>query len=841
MALLPEPKLVLPDVAARGRVAWDAAGHDIVHSAYGIALRPEAAYSAGFLLAALNSPILTFFLRHRGTDLRGGYFRMMTGYLNPFPLPPIDWALAKGERREQAMYATERAKAHIRAGEPPEAAVATLEGLPAEVLHDVVATLAEQVSDLAVREQGVWGRFSALVAALRPAIIGRADEQLRFDRAHELSSPDALIAAFAQGGAPLTAPELAKLRSAHRDMRDTLAASRREREGTVAVIDQLLYQMYVLSKVEIATIRGSDALVAVQEVLNERTTKDFTDDVSYGNQRKQRSVAGTGERPLPQKVQNGMRTISKGGQPDMLVRCVAQALAGPYSGSIEMNQAMGYVPLSSVGPHHLNTAILTGLLVETSQGWLRPTQAGRRLALDAVKGSADGVWDALLSLPAYRRYLEYKILTIVERSRARSAIEMQQIETAAYEVFPAFRTRAVSIREMLELDNLTPGGAVAVLRDPPTLEPIGRESVRAWVGAQGLGPQRTHLTRASEIAETLARAARIPLTVRSEWLEPTQLLSLLLLIVARQRGQGVVLTTGTSRGSSAALSHAVESLRLCGIDIRIEQRDRITVASLVPAISLHIASVGALDRLSRISVSNLMELFRTVVAWVKAELRAGLDGEERGAVAPAELADRCAEVTLDGVGEFISAAAADEMTPVESTITVGAPLPLASDLPLLGREYRFLEDAVRGRGKHGWHGGVAVLLSDWLTQQRRAPAEELAVNPHLALLYLIAADMGDRVDVLKRHDTGWFLANTPLALALDERLRGLGYEVWDEGYRSDEQRTHALGAALVEQGLRVGALKTSSDPAFPLEAPTTYGYYAAADLLAVEPAGRTAR
>jgi len=41
-------------------------------------------------MAVLNSPILTYFLRETGTALRGGYFRMKTAYLNPFPLPSLD-------------------------------------------------------------------------------------------------------------------------------------------------------------------------------------------------------------------------------------------------------------------------------------------------------------------------------------------------------------------------------------------------------------------------------------------------------------------------------------------------------------------------------------------------------------------------------------------------------------------------------------------------------------------------------------------------------------------------------------------------------------------------------
>lgn len=599
----------------------------------------------------------------------------------------------------------------------------------------------------------------------------------------------------------------------------------------------------VWSASSIATVEGHGAASHPMRLASGNLTmRDEADAVSYWNQRKQRNVAGAGERTLPQEVQSEMREISKGGQPNMLARCVEQALANPYSGTVEMNQAMGYVALSTVGPHYLNISLLAGLLTETSQGWLRATQAGRALAAGGTTHFT-GVWNALLSLPVYRRYLEYKILTIKERNRARSAVEFQQIETAAYEAFPAFRNRAVSIQQMLALDDLNPDRAIAVLRSPPTLEPVGWEALHAWMSAHGLGPQRVHLSRAREIAQALAQAASIPLTVSSEWLEPAQLLALLLLIAARQRGQGVMLAAGVGAGrsGSSVLARAVDVLRRSGLDIRLEQRSYGPVATLIPAITLRIASAAALNRLMEIGSTDLAEVIHLVVTTLNATLCVGLDGEVRGAIAPAELASRLDAAGYDGAGAFTSAAAADEIAAAESALLVGAPLPLASDLPLLGCDYRFLREAVAGRGARGWRGGVAALLSEWSVQQRRPPVDELAVNPHLALLYLIVADMDERTHAIRRHDMGWLVPDTPLATALDDRLRALGYEVWDEGYCADAQRMRALGDALVEQGLSVGVLTPSDDPAFPLGAPTRYGYYDAVELLAVEPTRRPER
>ena len=92
--------------------------------------------------------------------------------------------------------------------------------------------------------------------------------------------------------------------------------------------------------------------------------------------------------------------------------------------------------------------------------------------------------------------------------------------------------------------------------------------------------------------------------------------------------------------------------------------------------------------------------------------------------------------------------------------------------------------------------------------------------------------------MLSRRDGDWYFAGTPLVQALDDRLRGLGFAVWDEAYADDEPRQHALGAALVEQGLSLGVLEASENSAALLEAPASYGYYGAVELLEAQPLSR---
>jgi hypothetical protein len=87
-------KIVMPDVCNRGK-CWleEEKPHWLIDTAYGIVAAYEE-LSLKYLLGLLNSPLLTYFLKETGTALRGGYFRMKTAYLNPFPIRTIDFTNA---------------------------------------------------------------------------------------------------------------------------------------------------------------------------------------------------------------------------------------------------------------------------------------------------------------------------------------------------------------------------------------------------------------------------------------------------------------------------------------------------------------------------------------------------------------------------------------------------------------------------------------------------------------------------------------------------------------------------------------------------------------------------
>jgi type I restriction-modification system DNA methylase subunit len=96
-------KLVFPDVGNRGSFSLDSEGRWLVDTAYALVKRSDTRMELRFLLGILNSSLLTYFLRQTGTALRGGYFRMKTAYLNPFPLRSITFSDLPDKSRHDRM------------------------------------------------------------------------------------------------------------------------------------------------------------------------------------------------------------------------------------------------------------------------------------------------------------------------------------------------------------------------------------------------------------------------------------------------------------------------------------------------------------------------------------------------------------------------------------------------------------------------------------------------------------------------------------------------------------------------------------------------------------------
>lgn len=541
-----------------------------------------------------------------------------------------------------------------------------------------------------------------------------------------------------------------------------------------------------------------------------------------------------------------MYAVNRASYPALILKCIDQALANPYSQATDMNQAMGYAQYSQSGRHHLALGQLAGCIETTPFSWLRPTQAGRTL-LAQSRLHPEALWQVLLALPAYRRYLEYELLRLLLSNHQRNSNLGAQVQRITDEAFPAFQARAIQLRQQLALAGQP--GAIILSRLMPrdSLEQIAPAALDDLASAQRLLSGKSDLTRAAGIGRVLAQSASVPLRIDFAWLRGEQALTLLLLAAARQKEQGIII----SLGQPTLLAQVVTELQSAGLDIRIEQRGSLQVAALVLPVSLQATDWTTFLRRSHeqdtpdlVQIRKDNETLSTIeeVVWksIKTRIRVGISGQSRGQIALEELAQIFSQHLTYGLGEFSGHSAADEMQPIPSTLTIGGSLPLASDLSHMGRLYRFFDEAIEAQQRQTVP-GVAVLLSLWLLEQQAEPERLLTIHPHLALLYLIAADTGAQAELLKRREERWYLEGKPLILALDDRLRALGYEVWDEGYVGRDEVIHSFGQSLVEQGLRCGVLEHGEAGPASLEAPSSYGYYEASVLLVPATTGGSVR
>lgn len=546
-----------------------------------------------------------------------------------------------------------------------------------------------------------------------------------------------------------------------------------------------------------------------------------------------------------------MYVLTRTGYPHFTLNCIEQALTNPYSHFAEMNQAMGYVPQSMRGRAYITLSQLAGLLEELYQErsysyWLRPAKAGRTLIKQA-RTQESALWQALLVLPAYRRYLEYELLWLLLSNQQRNAGLGSQVQRLINNTYPAFSSRAEGLCNQLSLL----GQPLEIIRKrlaPEfSFEKIAPGALSDLATAQGLLSGKSDLTRASEIASVLAKSATTPLYIDIAWLRKGQILTLLLLAAARQHERGVII----SQGQPTRLAQVVAELQGAGLDIRIEQRGALQIAALVSPVSLHTndwtifrlraRERNSLDPIQAISDDEtLYALEEATWEGIRATINVGIDGQSRGNMALDELGQVFSQRMSNGPGEFSGHSAVDEMLPIPSTLTIGSSLPLASDLPRLDRSYRFFDEAVEVQQRQTTP-STAILLSLWLLRQQEVPELLLAIHPHLALLYLIVADTGTQAELLKWHEERWYLEGKPLILALDDRLRALGYEVWDEGYAGHDDLIHTFGQSLVEQGLRSGVLEPGEAGPASLEAPSSYGYYEASVLLVPPTTGGSVR
>ena len=294
MHLLKKDKIVGPDVAGQAEFAYDSEGRYIIDTVYAIRTNEDVQFSLLALTTLLNSTLMTFFLKQTGTDLRGGYFRMKTAYLNPFPIPRIHFTTPQAERERLAadlIARYERGEHQALLAEVEALLPKTADGdflafqldatgaeEKSDVVHDLLAHLAEQMIALHKQKQervaAFWDALESVTDAdtfedlsehgkweaslwKDPACRPYVDQESRSTRHLDegLGWDRDCYEAFARmlaGKTSVTGPIIDVYRERHPAYRRLVERI----ASTDALIDQIVYRLYGLTDEEVAVVEG---------------------------------------------------------------------------------------------------------------------------------------------------------------------------------------------------------------------------------------------------------------------------------------------------------------------------------------------------------------------------------------------------------------------------------------------------------------------------------------------------------------------------------------------------------------------------------------------------------
>lgn len=98
LAEFEQEKISTPDISLGSNMTLDSGVYYHGTTLYSFIKKDTVKEDYKFFLSIFNSSLLWFFIKNTGTELRGGYFRFKTNYLNPFPLPK------SGNLEEQQLF-----------------------------------------------------------------------------------------------------------------------------------------------------------------------------------------------------------------------------------------------------------------------------------------------------------------------------------------------------------------------------------------------------------------------------------------------------------------------------------------------------------------------------------------------------------------------------------------------------------------------------------------------------------------------------------------------------------------------------------------------------------------
>ena len=151
--MLPSKKILVPVIVNRAKAAWDSIGLHVIDSVYFVRRIRQSGLADEYILALLNSNLLTYFLLKTSSNLRGGYFSMKPGYVDRFPLKAEFLSSEEKENYEQIVHLVKRING-------------LLLNRKSDVIDREILVLKERIDDLIYNLYGLTGEEKQIIENL---------------------------------------------------------------------------------------------------------------------------------------------------------------------------------------------------------------------------------------------------------------------------------------------------------------------------------------------------------------------------------------------------------------------------------------------------------------------------------------------------------------------------------------------------------------------------------------------------------------------------------------------------------------------------------------------------
>lgn len=145
-------KILVPVIVNKAKAAWDTTGLHVIDSVYFVKREKRSDISNEYILALLNSNLLTYFLMKTSSNLRGGYFSMKPGYVDRFPLKTTFSTKEEKEIYEQILQKVKRINA--------------ISTVKSDNVRREITTLRETIDELVYRLYGLTEEERRIVDGL---------------------------------------------------------------------------------------------------------------------------------------------------------------------------------------------------------------------------------------------------------------------------------------------------------------------------------------------------------------------------------------------------------------------------------------------------------------------------------------------------------------------------------------------------------------------------------------------------------------------------------------------------------------------------------------------------